>query len=249
MSMSETREPIVSVENAEKAYRAGAVDVPALRGVSLVVNEGDFLAIAGPSGSGKTTLLNLVGGLDVPTRGTVRIRGRSLADLTETERSDLRRDHIGFVFQFFNLVPVLTVAENVEYVLRLQRVTPAERRERVREALEEVGLAGLESRRPAELSGGQQQRVAVARALVSRPDLILADEPTANLDSETGADLVDLMHAMNRRHGTTFVFSSHDRKILDRADRLIRLRDGRIVGSAPPPTNHSSPIATSSDRS
>ncbi len=227
--MSETREPIVSIENAEKVYRAGAVAVPALRGVSLVVNEGDFLAIAGPSGSGKTTLLNLVGGLDVPTRGTVRIRGRSLAELTEAERSDLRRDHIGFVFQFFNLIPVLTVAENIEYVLRLQRVPSAERLERVRAVLEEVGLAGLESRRPAELSGGQQQRVAVARALVSRPDLILADEPTANLDSETGTELVDLMHAMNRRHGTTFVFSSHDRKILDRADRLVRLRDGRVV--------------------
>ena len=186
------------------------------------------MAIAGPSGSGKSTLLNLMGGLDRPSAGSVALAGRSISAMSGNELSDFRRDRVGFIFQSFNLIPVLTVCENVEYVMLLQGVAAPERRRRVGEILAEVGLEGLEDRRPLQLTGGQQQRVAVARAIVSQPDIILADEPTANLDSATGAALLDLMRGLNRSHGTTFVFSTHDRMIMEQARRLMVLKDGRI---------------------
>ncbi len=219
---------IVKLEKIQKTYRTGEVEVRALRGVDLVIERGEFTAFAGPSGSGKTTLLHIIGGLDLPTSGAVEVKGRPLASLSETQRSDLRRDHIGFVFQAYNLVPVLTVAENVEYVMVLQGVSFAERRRRVAEVLKEVGLSGMEDRRPAELSGGQQQRVAVARAIVTKPELILADEPTANLDSATGEALLQTMGELNESRGVTFLFSTHDQMIMDYARRLVLLKDGQI---------------------
>ena len=187
---------------------------------------GEFTAIAGPSGSGKTTLLNIISGLDAPTSGRVLLAGRPINGMSGSELSDFRRDHIGFIFQSYNLIPVLKVRENIEYVMLLQGVSERERRGRVAEILKEVDLEGMEERRPAQLSGGQQQRVAVARAMVSQPDLILADEPTANLDSATGCGLLDMMRELNEKRGMTFVFSSHDQRIMDRAKRLVTLRDG-----------------------
>lgn len=213
---------------AGKTQAAAETLVRALDGVSVEVQPGEFTAIVGPSGSGKSTLLHLIGGLDRPTSGNVELGGQKLEALSDVRLSDFRRDHIGFIFQSYNLIPVLTAAENVEYVLLLQKVPAAERRARVNEVLAKVGLQGLEHRRPPELSGGQQQRVAVARALVSRPDLILADEPTANLDSHTGASLLDMMKELNEREGVTFVFSTHDPKIMERARRIVTLRDGRV---------------------
>jgi putative ABC transport system ATP-binding protein len=225
---------IVRLEGVSKVYGEGDVAVHALRGIDLTLARGDFAAMAGPSGSGKSTLLNLIGALDRPTSGTVEVDGRDLGHLSLAELSRLRRDRIGFVFQSFNLVPVLTALENAEYVLMLQGVAARERRDRVRALFAEVGLDGLERRFPHELSGGQQQRVAIARAIVAEPALVLADEPTANVDSDTGAALLDLMHGLHEEKRITFLFSTHDRAVMRRAERLIRLRDGRIVGDGPP---------------
>jgi len=217
----------VAVTNVSKTYRLGKVSVTALGGVSLVVQAGEFLAVAGPSGSGKTTLLNLIGCLDTPTSGEITIDGEAIGRLTAGRRADLRARKLGFVFQTFNLIPVLTAWENVEYPLLLQRG----RRDvaaRVRGALEQVGLADRARHRPPELSGGQQQRVAIARALVTEPALVLADEPTANLDSRTGHEIVELMRWLNRERGTTFVFSTHDPRIVAAADRVLEISDGML---------------------
>ncbi|HEX9049873.1 MAG TPA: ABC transporter ATP-binding protein [Anaeromyxobacter sp.] len=222
---------IVSVRNVSKDYMLGKTVVPALRGVSLEVGEGEFLSIAGPSGSGKTTLLNLVGCVDTPTAGTVIVAGSDTATLSERALTDLRLRTIGFIFQSFNLVSVLSVFQNVEFPLLLQgALSKPERRRRVHELMEAVGLSEHERHRPSELSGGQRQRVAIARALVTRPKLVLADEPTANLDSATGTNIIDLMRDMNRRDGTTFVFSTHDPKVMAHANAIVRIADGRIEG-------------------
>jgi putative ABC transport system ATP-binding protein len=220
--------PVVEMNDVTRLYELRGETVRALDGVTLRVERGDFLAVAGPSGSGKSTLLHLVGALDTPTRGTIRVHGHELARMSGAELARLRRDHIGFIFQAYNLIPVLTALENVEYVMLLQGVETAERRRKALEILGEVGLSGMENRRPTELSGGQQQRVAVARAIVSEPTLVLADEPTANLDTTTGGGLLDAMEHMNRVHGTTFVFSTHDPRVMERALRLVHLRDGRV---------------------
>jgi putative ABC transport system ATP-binding protein len=210
-----------------KTYRLGKVTVTALDGVSLAVKAGEFLAVAGPSGSGKTTLLNLIGCLDTPTSGQVAIDGEAISGLSPGRRADLRARKLGFVFQTFNLIPVLTAWENVEYPLLLQRGR-GDVAARVRAALEHVGLADRARHRPPELSGGQQQRVAIARALVTEPALVLADEPTANLDSRTGHEIVELMRRLNRERGTTFVFSTHDPRIVNAADRVLEISDGRL---------------------
>ena len=220
---------LIEAEGVSKVYRVGEISVSALKSVDLKVARGEFTAVAGPSGSGKSTLLNILSGLDTPTAGRVSLAGTPISEMSGRALSDFRRDHIGFIFQAFNLIPVLTVLENVEYILLLQGVSRRARRERVREMLSTVGLEGMEDRRPPQLSGGQQQRVAVARAMVSRPDLILADEPTANLDSATGGALLDLMRELNESRRMTFLFSSHDRMIMDRAKRLVVLRDGSLV--------------------
>jgi putative ABC transport system ATP-binding protein len=220
--------PIVELVDVTKLYRQGAIEVPALRGLTLSVEPGEFTAICGPSGSGKTTTLNLIGALDRPTSGSVAIEGRDLAPLSRKQLSRLRRDRIGFVFQAYNLMPVLTAYENAEIVLSLQGVDAAERRERVMKLLADVGLEGLERRRPDELSGGQQQRVAIARAIASDPAVVLADEPTANVDSDTADHLLDLMEQLNRERGATFIFSTHDPKVMERARRVIRIVDGCV---------------------
>jgi putative ABC transport system ATP-binding protein len=219
----------VELRDVMKTYRTGPIEVPALRGVSLRVAPREFLAIAGPSGSGKTTLLNVIGGLDQADAGEVWVEGENLQILSPGELARLRLRRLGFVFQAYNLLPVLTALENAEFTLLLQGVPAQQRRERVQKLFLEIGLAGLENRRPAELSGGQQQRVAVARAMVTEPALILADEPTANLDSATAAALLDVMEQLNRATGTIFIFSTHDLQVMERAHRLIHLRDGRIV--------------------
>jgi len=220
---------LVSIENLTKTYDANRVPVRALNGVSLAVDRGAFLALAGPSGSGKTTLLNLIGALDAPTAGRVVLDGRDLSTLIEKKLAAIRLSTIGFVFQSYNLIPVLTAAENVEYPLLLQGVAAAERHSRVAALLDAVGLAALARKRPAAMSGGQQQRVALARALVARPALVLADEPTANLDSETAAGLMALMQNINEQQGTTFILSTHDALVMNFARRLVRLKDGAIV--------------------
>ena len=219
---------IVSCRNLEKTYGHGEVQVHALRDVSLDIAAGEFTALAGPSGSGKTTLLNLIGRLDDPKSGTITIGGRDLNSLSESEATELRLHHIGFIFQAYNLIPVLSAVENVEYIMLLQGVPAAERARKAHAILDEVGLAGMHDRRPAQLSGGQQQRVAIARAIVAQPDLVLADEPTANLDSKTGEALLDKMLELNSARGTTFLFSTHDPLVMARARRIVRLRDGRI---------------------
>lgn len=225
---------IVSMHEAAKEYRLGSVLVHALRGVDLEVSEGEFMAVVGPSGSGKTTLLNLIGCVDTPTSGKVTVAGKDIAKLSDRELTALRLDTIGFIFQSFNLVNVLSVFRNVELPLLLQQQLAAkERTRRVFELLGRVGLADFADHRPSELSGGQRQRVAVARALVTRPKLVLADEPTANLDSETGESILDLMRELNRTERTTFVFSTHDPKIMAYASRVLRLADGVLKTSAP----------------
>ena len=219
---------IVKLEEITKIYQQGKVEVRAVDGLSLNIGKGDFAALCGPSGSGKTTVLNLIGGLDVPTSGRVFLEDQDLATLSRSQVSKIRRDRLGFVFQAYNLIPVLTAYENAEFVLKLQGVSDRECRDRVMEILKEVGLEGLENRRPDEMSGGQQQRVAIARAIVTRPAIVLADEPTANVDSSTADALLDLMQQLNQGYGGTFLFSTHDRRVMDRARRLIRLRDGKI---------------------
>jgi putative ABC transport system ATP-binding protein len=227
---------IVSVKDAVKNYTLGKVVVPALRGVTLDVGAGDFISIAGPSGSGKTTLLNLIGCVDTPTSGTVEVAGKNTRELSERELTDLRLHTIGFIFQSFNLVSVLTVFQNCELPLLLQRTLSAEeRKRRVDELLEKVGLREHTDHRPSELSGGQRQRVAIARALVTRPQLVLADEPTANLDSVTGQHILDLMRDLNRTQGTTFIFSTHDQKVMSYANTIVRLADGKLsAGNSAP---------------
>ena len=221
---------IVRLEGVCKDYGDGEVVARALRGIDLEIRTGEFVAVAGPSGSGKSTLLNIISGLDRPTSGKVFIDGEEITDFSSGRLSTMRRRRIGFVFQAYNLVPVLTAYENAEYVLMLQGMSKQERRERVMELLQQVELGGLEDRFPRELSGGQQQRVAIARAIASEPGLVLADEPTANVDQKTATSLMDLMDALNRDKGVTFLFSSHDQNVIDRARRLLSLSDGEITG-------------------
>lgn len=222
-------ETVIVAHKIFKVFGEGETEIQALRNVDLGIKRGDFAAIVGPSGSGKTTLLNILCGLDNVSSGEIKVSGRSLQEMSGSELAQFRREHIGLVFQAYNLIPVLTVLENIEYVMLLQHVPAAERKERVHTFLAELGLEGKENRFPAELSGGQQQRVAIARAMVSKPDIVLADEPTANLDSETGGQLLEMMRKFNEELKMTFVFSTHDPQIMERAKRLITLTDGRIV--------------------
>jgi putative ABC transport system ATP-binding protein len=219
---------IVECEQVCKSYGEGHLEVRAVRDLDLTVDEGEFVSLSGPSGSGKTTLLNLIGGLDRLSSGRISVAGRRLDTLSKTELADLRLHEIGFVFQAYNLIPVLSAYENVEFIMQLKGVSAGERRRLARDILAEVGLEGLGDRRPGELSGGQQQRVAVARAIVSRPAIVLADEPTANLDSETSSELLETMAALNASRGTTFIIASHDPRVIEFARRRIRMRDGQI---------------------
>lgn len=219
---------VVVCEKVCKIFEQGLIKVNALTDIDLVVESGDFICLSGPSGSGKSTLLNLIGGLDTPTSGEVFIDGEEIDELDKGALAELRLHKIGFVFQAYNLIPVLTAQENVEMVMQMQGVHKSERNQRARSILKEVGLEGMENRRPAELSGGQQQRVAVARAIVSNPSLVLADEPTANLDSHTAENLLDLMRRMNEQYNTTFILSTHDPMVMKRARRLVKLHDGMI---------------------
>jgi len=227
--MSEGTNNIIVAEGIIKKYKDNSMEVEAVRGVDLTITAGEFSAIVGPSGSGKTTFLNVISGLDSPTDGKVWLNGKLISKMSGRELSDFRRDNIGFIFQAYNLIPVLTVEENVEYVMLLQGVDRAERHKRVVDILDFVGLAGLEKRKPPQLSGGQQQRVAIARAMVSNPSLILADEPTANLDSKTGGSLLDMMRELNEKMKMTFLFSTHDPMVMERARRVITLKDGQIA--------------------
>ena len=220
---------LLELKDVKKIYQQGKIKVPALRGVDLNVEEGEFTTIFGPSGSGKTTLLNMIGCLDTPTEGEISLSGKKVSDLSKKALAMIRRFNIGFVFQSYNLIPVLTAYENVEFAIRLtDHTTESQMKEKVLKILEEVGLKGLESRRPNELSGGEKQRVAIARALVKEPKLILADEPTANLDSENAAGIVNIMRKMNKELGTTFIFSTHDPAVMKHAKRFINLKDGMI---------------------
>ena len=219
---------IVSVRDLTRQYQQGTHTVHALRGVDLDIEEGEFTALMGPSGSGKTTLLNLIGALDEPTGGSVVVEGKELGKLSKAARSDLRLERLGFVFQAYNLIPVLSAYENAEFVLMLRGVGAKERRQRVMDTLKAVGLEGMENRRPNELSGGQQQRVAVARAIAGKPALVLADEPTANLDSKTGHELIDLMRQLNQEYGATFLFATHDPNVMAAASRVVKLVDGKV---------------------
>ncbi|MGV0033779.1 MAG: ABC transporter ATP-binding protein [Candidatus Azotimanducaceae bacterium WSBS_2022_MAG_OTU7] len=219
---------VIETRDLCRTFGREETEVTALDHVSIDIQAGEFTAITGPSGSGKTTLLHLIGGLDEPNSGSVMLAGSNIANMSGNELSDFRRDHIGFIFQAYNLIPVLSAEENIEYIMLLQGVSAAERKKRVREMLAMVELEGLGDRRPAHLSGGQQQRVAVARAMASNPDIILADEPTANLDSKTGISLLEIMRDLNQNRNMTFVFSTHDEKIMARATRLIHLRDGKV---------------------
>ena len=220
---------IVSVRGLTREYEQGKIIVKALRGVDLDIEEGEFTALMGASGSGKTTLLNQIGALDEPTSGTVVVDGQDLTKLSSGQLSDIRLQRLGFIFQSYNLIPVLSAYENAEFVLMLQGVASDERRKRVMDTLASVGLQGMENRRPNELSGGQQQRVAVARAIAGRPALVLADEPTANLDSSTGTELINLMKELNDKHGVTFVFATHDPKVMEAAKRVVWLEDGKVL--------------------
>jgi len=219
---------VIETKDLYRKFGSEETEVIALDHVTMDIEAGEFTAIIGPSGSGKTTLLHLIGGLDNPDGGTVILSGSNIADMSGNQLSDFRRDHIGFVFQSYNLIPVLSAEENIEYVMLLQGIDSAARKKRVQEMLALVGLEGLGNRRPSHLSGGQQQRVAVARAMASKPDIILADEPTANLDSKTGISLLEVMRDLNEQQNMTFVFSTHDEMIMERATRLVHLRDGKI---------------------
>lgn len=222
-------EEVIKTENLTKVYNSSHIPVHALNGVNLFIKKKEFTAIVGPSGSGKTTLLNIIGGLDHPTSGSVIIDGTDISSLRENQLIDFRLQNIGFVFQSYNLIPVLTAAENIEFVMLLQGRPKAERIKRVHELLHAVGLTDKIDKRPTELSGGQQQRVAVARALASKPKFILADEPTANLDSKAAENLLDIMLKLNEEEHITFIFSTHDQKVINRARRVITLEDGRVV--------------------
>lgn len=226
--ITDDNKTVIETKAVTKEYSDNGVPVLALRGIDLTIRRGEFTAIVGPSGSGKTTFLNVISGLDSTTEGSVWLDGKLLSEMSGRELSDFRRDKIGFIFQAYNLIPVLTVQENIEYIMLLQSIDKSERNRRVEEVLAQLGLSGMADRLPSRLSGGQQQRVAVARAIVSRPALILADEPTANLDSKTALELIDMMRQLNEESGATFVFSTHDSRIMERARRLIVLKDGRI---------------------
>ncbi len=220
---------LLELRGVKKIYQQGKIEVPALKGIDLIVEEGEFTTIFGPSGSGKTTLLNMIGCLDIPTEGDIFLNDRKISDLSKKELALVRRYSIGFIFQSYNLIPVLTAFENVEFAIRLiGSVSEKNIQEMVLKSLAEVGLEGKENRKPGELSGGEKQRVAIARALVKKPRIVLADEPTANLDSETGQDIVKIMMKMNEEFGTTFIFSTHDPQIMERAKRFINLKDGMI---------------------
>jgi putative ABC transport system ATP-binding protein len=221
--------PIVEVKGVAKVYHQGDTAVHALDNIHLSIDAGSFAAIAGPSGSGKTTLLNMIGGLDLPDKGDVVVDGQHFSEMNQSQLAQLRLNRIGFVFQAYNLIPVLSAVENVEYVMLLQRVEKSERRDRAMAMLDEVGLKEKYNSRPTELSGGQQQRVAVARAIVSNPAIVLADEPTANLDSKTGEGLLKIMAEMNKKRNVTFIFSTHDQMVMDYAHRIVLLRDGKIA--------------------
>ncbi len=227
--MSELPESIVNCRGVTRVYQDGAVPVHALAGVNLWVAEGEFLSLAGPSGSGKSTLLNCIGGLDRPTQGAVTVNKVELEALSESELADLRLRKIGFVFQSYNLIPVLSARENVEFIMHLQGIAPAERRDRAQGMLESLGIGELAERRPGELSGGQQQRVAVARSIVTHPVLLLADEPSANLDSKTTAELMELLRQINQQYGMTIITATHDPAVMAYASRRIHLQDGLIV--------------------
>lgn len=239
--MNEMKETVIDAHDLTKVYDLDTIPVYALNGVHLHIRRGEFTAIKGPSGSGKTTLLNMIGGLDVPSSGYVEINGVNITRLTGNQLIDFRLHNIGFVFQSYNLIPVLTARENIEFIMLLQKRPTAERVRRVNELLLQVGLADKGEKRPAELSGGQQQRVAVARALAPKPQFILADEPTANLDSVSAGNLLDLMAKLNQEENMTFVFSTHDQRVIDRARRVITLEDGKIVhDTAPTQIQHES---------
>lgn len=222
---------IVRTRNIKKVFNVGEVTFNALNGIDIDVETGEFLALAGPSGSGKTTLLNLLGCLDEPTEGEIFLADQSVTKLSSNQLADIRKSKLGFVFQSYNLMPVLTAFENVEYPLILNGIRPAERKKLVRQALIDVGLESKMGNFPNQLSGGQQQRVSIARALVNRPMLVLADEPTANLDSKNGEEIVSLMQKLNKEKGITFIFSTHDQRIMNHASRLIRLQDGEVIHS------------------
>lgn len=219
---------MIKIDNVVKNYENGETEVKALRGVSLNIEKGEFTSIAGPSGSGKTTLLNLIGCIDKLDQGEIIIKNEPVSRMNKAEKTKFRRKNLGFVFQTYNLIPVLSAYENVAFVLSLLDISDAEVKQRTMDILKEVGLEGMEDRKPAKLSGGQQQRVAIARALVKNPEIVLADEPTANLDSGTGEEILKLMKEMNQKHGTTFIFSTHDRMVMDYAARLVMLHDGQI---------------------
>jgi putative ABC transport system ATP-binding protein len=224
-----TGPPAVEVIDLEKTYVLGMQAVPALRGVSLRVPPGEFVAIMGPSGCGKTTLLNMVGLLDAPTRGSIRIEGRDISSFSDNEMADLRRDKLGFVFQFYNLLPMFTAFENVEVPLNFKGLDLNARKTQAEELLARVGLEGRMHHLPAELSGGEQQRVTIARALANQPSIVLLDEPTGDLDSKTGAEIMDLVFRLNREVGTTFIMVTHDAELAKRADRILEMSDGKIV--------------------
>lgn len=220
---------VIETKNLSKIYDEGPIRVHAVNEVTLNIEEGEFTAVVGPSGSGKTTLLNIVGGLDRPTKGSVKVDGVELITMNESNLIKFRLENIGFVFQSYNLIPVLTAKENTEFIMLLQGAPEKERQERVMQLLHEVGIGEQADKRPSEMSGGQQQRVAVARALASRPKFVLADEPTANLDSKSAENLLDLMLMLNKEEQVTFIFSTHDQRVIDRARRVITLEDGKIV--------------------
>jgi putative ABC transport system ATP-binding protein len=221
---------MIKVENVSRNYKAGETIVKALKQVSLQVDDGEFLSIAGPSGSGKTTLLNLIGCIDAIDEGEITINDQKVTTMGKDEKTAFRRNNLGFIFQTYNLIPVLSAYENVAFVLSILNTPEQEIKERTYAILKEVGLEGMEDRRPSRLSGGQQQRIAIARALIKHPQIILADEPTANLDSKTGEDILKLMKEMNKKYHTTFIFSTHDQMVMDYADRLVSLHDGKIIG-------------------
>ncbi len=220
---------IIVTKKLKKDYKTDGNIVHAVRDIDFTVKSGEFTAIVGPSGSGKTTFLNLISGLDTPTAGKVWLNDKQITEMNGKELSDFRRDHIGFIFQAYNLIPVLTVKENIEYIMLLQGITKEDRYNNVMNILKDIGMEGYEKRFPPKLSGGQQQRVAIARAMVSKPELILADEPTANLDQKTGAELLDMMRELNKKTGMTFLFSTHDPMVMERADRVVTLVDGQIA--------------------
>ena len=226
---TENTQAVVQCTDLSKIYQQGTIDVHALSNINFRADKGEFICLSGPSGSGKSTLLNMIGGLDTPTSGEVFIDGEEIDELNKSDLADMRLNKIGFVFQAYNLIPVLTARENIEMVMQMQGIPKAERNKKSLDILKEVGLEGLQDRKPPELSGGQQQRVAVARAIVSKPRLVLADEPTANLDSHTAEKLIDLMLLMNEQHNTTFIISTHDPMIMKRSKKLVKLHDGKII--------------------